>query len=189
METKTLYRDIKVLYDVKDYISGAHLSNKLLVADPDSLELQMLLAEGYLQLGLNEKALISLEYAYNNILHSDPLLAELYFMLGGAHASLGNLEDAIMYLKRAERLTPQNPLVLRQLGFEMFWAGEENEGLMRLEKANAIKPKDPDILGDLSVCCANTGQNEEAIQYANEAIDAGNDHMRVFLDKLTRSHG
>jgi len=186
MEKETPYLAVKVLYDKKDFIAGAQLANTYLVDDPDSIELQMLLGQGYLSLGLHEKALLSLKHAYNNVLHSDPLLPELYYMLGCAYSEQGDMDRAINNLKMSESLNPTDATVLRQLGFELFWDGDEETGLEKLKQANEQKAKDPDILGDLAVCSANAGYKEEAVQYANEAIDAGNDNMRVFLKKLTR---
>lgn len=60
-----------------------------------------------------------------------------------------NFSQAITYLERSNILSPNNPEVLRNLGWAYTMVGDIKKGIILLERALNISPEDELIMEDL----------------------------------------
>lgn len=92
-----------------------------------------------------DKAQIALDYA--ETLEKDS--ATGHYLRGYMALIQNEFSRAIVFLERSNRITPNNPEVLRNLGWAYTMIGDIRKGIVLLERALNIAPEDELIMEDL----------------------------------------
>lgn len=131
---------------------------------PNRYELYEELADIYIYEGDYPKAEKALDYA--ETLESESSTG-LY--LRGYMALIRNdFKKAIQNLEQSNEKTPNNPEVLRNLGWAYTMIGEVKKGIILLERALTIAPDDMLIMEDLGVALLTQGKIHEAREYLSK---------------------
>ncbi|MDX1672187.1 MAG: protein kinase [Balneolaceae bacterium] len=92
--------------------------------------------------------------------------------LGGVHNQLENYDKAIDYYERSMQLRP-NPSAASNLGFAYYQQGMYENAITNFRIAiNQFNSRDHRILGNLASAYDITGNDELAVKYYKEAIEA-----------------
>lgn len=79
-----------------------------------------------------------------------------------------DFKKAIQNLEQSNEKTPNNPEVLRNLGWAYTMIGEVKKGIILLERALTIAPDDMLIMEDLGVALLTQGKIHEAREYLSK---------------------
>ncbi len=91
-----------------------------------------------------------------------------------------NLNDlALTYLQKANELSPNNPEILRCLGWATFHVTNKLKGLVTLERALNLRSDDPLILCDLGVCLLQEQIFNKAINLFEQALEIDSTNERA----------
>lgn len=141
--------------EARDVLEGA------IARYPNRYELYEELADVYIYEGTYDKAEIALDYAETLESHSSTGLYLRWYMA----LIRSNFSQAITYLERSNILSPNNPEVLRNLGWAYTMVGDIKKGIILLERALNISPEDELIMEDLWVALLTQGNIQEARKY------------------------
>lgn len=157
---------------------------ELLIADPNNVEALEEVADNELSLGQYERA----EQAAKSVLILDPRSCNAHYIVGFVASQKERWSDSVTSLKLANASEPNDPEILRCLGWSLFSLGEEVEGLVTLERALNLEPENPLILCDLGVVCLKLRDFTKAISLLERAleIDPTNDRARECLEMSRR---
>ncbi len=116
-----------------------------------------------------------------------------WYARGTSYERLKKWPEAEADLKRAMRLSPEQPLVLNYLGYS--WIDQDRnlrEGLKLIEKAVALKPDDGYIVDSLGWAHYRLGNYDEAVRFLERAVELRpedpvlNDHLGDALWRVGR---
>jgi tetratricopeptide (TPR) repeat protein len=148
---------------------------QLVIEDPGCLEALEEIADNLLSLDEFEKA----ERTANFALSIDNKSFIANHILGFLKLHEGHWQKAVTMLKIANEGSPNNPEILRCLGWGLFHLGSEAEGVSTLERALTIQESNPMILCDLGICLFQQGDNKEAGKLFERALTIAPDSERV----------
>ncbi len=152
---------IEELKTQKRYDEARELLQDAIARYNDRYELYEELADVYIYEWKYDKAQIALDYA--ETLEKD---SSTWHYLRGYMALIQNeFSRAIVFLERSNRITPNNPEVLRNLGWAYTMIGDIRKGIVLLERALNIAPEDELIMEDLWVALLTQGNIQEARKY------------------------
>ena len=100
-------------------------------------------------------------------------------MLGFAYSLLGDYDRAIVEARRAITLNPSNAAAYSNLGGALGRAGMPKEGISYMGKGLQLNPRDPQnhlFINELAFAHFNARQYEDAIKWAQRAIEEHSDH-------------
>ncbi len=129
-----------------------------LYEDPLDLEAIMYTGIAYTETGCQNEAVRALEYFTSRITDS----SEAWEGLGCAYYRVKRFDDAKVCFKKAMKITPKEPSVIRNLGLTCMVLQEEDEAYKLLEKAVALDSKDYRSVYALSSLCMRTKKLDEA---------------------------
>lgn len=153
-------------------INGKHeraigIAETILLDSPDCLAAIEELADNFLSLERYEQA----EKAADHALKVDTESYIANYTKGFLELSRGNWKTAVHYLQVANTKQPNNPEILRCLGWGLFHLGKRIEGLATLDRARNLRPDDIMILCDLGICCLHCNSFEKAITLFERALE------------------
>ena len=125
---------------------------------PDMAEAFANLGNLYYQQGKRDLAAL----AYKKAIHLKPGLTGPYFFLGEIAFSGHAYPEALSYLKRAESLEPENPLVRSFLGYTYYAQASYENAARQLEQAAALDRSDQEIVYHLSKSYGHLAQSSLA---------------------------
>ena len=146
------------------YQESKEIVERLLRDYTDDYRLYEELCDIYLFLGDMVKA-------YETILVArvlNPESATGMYLLGYLSVTLGNFVEWISLLEQANALFPNNPEILRNLGWAYTQTGKGERGIFLLKRALNIAPEDTMIMEDLA----------EALISEKHSIDEAEDLLR-----------
>ncbi len=149
------------------------VAQKILTKDPSCLQAAEEVSDNLLTLGRDDEAAKAAEFAYS--LDKKSYIAN--YILG--FTSLNNGKKALKYLLQANESSPNNPEILRCLGWSLFHTGKELEGVATLERALNMRSDDPLILCDLGVCLLHINTFEKAIILFEKALSLEPENFRA----------
>lgn len=149
------------------------VAQKVLVSDPSCLQAAEEVADNLLSLGRDEESKKAAHFAYS----LDPTSYIANYILG--FTGLSNGKEAVKYLTQANVSSPNNPEILRCLGWSLFHLGKEPEGIATLERALNMRSDDPLILCDLGVCLLHINVFEKAIRLFKKALSLEPENIRA----------
>ncbi len=161
-------------------LNGEHdksitLAHSLLVDDPDCVGALEEIADNYVSLEKYDRA----DKAAQRALQLDRNSYTAYYILGFLASNQQKWEIALDFLKRANTLRPNNPEILRCLGWSMFNSGKRTQGVVTLERALNLDADNSLTLCDLGICYMQTKNFEKSIDLLKKAVDIDPDNKRI----------
>lgn len=138
-----------------------------LLARDDSAEIQLLLAEAYLNENRSDEALAAL----NRAEQLKPLIATLHFLRGAAHWKRGEPDSAISEWRKEVETDPRSFEATFALGAALA-VHSPAEALPYLEKALALKPSHAAALYHFGKLKWQLSKEQTAVEYLERALRA-----------------
>ncbi len=163
-----MVRHIGEIEDLKyagKYAEARKRVESYLLKHADDYRLYEELADISLYEGDLERAETSMEVARK--LH--PESATGTYLMGYILLSKGRFSEGVELLGKANELFPNNPEILRNLGWGNTVLGEVSKGIVLLERALNLAPDDALIMEDLGVALISDGRIMEGEEYLRKA--------------------
>jgi tetratricopeptide (TPR) repeat protein len=158
-----------------NYEQALRIAKSVLIQDPSCLEAAEEVVDNLLSLQDFAEA----EKVANFVLEKNDKSYIGNYALGFIYLT-DNLNDlAIGYLKKANELSPNNPEILRCLGWATFHVENKLKGLVTLERALNLRSEDPLILCDLGVCLLQEQIFSKAINLFEQALEIDSTNERA----------
>jgi len=119
----------------------------LLVEEPENVDFLEEIADNELSLEQYPRA----EAAAKQVISLRPDSNRGHYILGFIHSHKEQWDDAAKHLQEANRLQPNNPEILRCLGWALFHQGLRLQGIVTLERALNLESDNTFALCDLGV--------------------------------------
>lgn len=157
---------------------------QILLKDPTNVDALEEVADNELSLGFFARA----EKAAKQVIEVDKDSCNAHYILGFIASHEERFADSVRELKKANSLEPNDPEILRCLGWSLFASGAAIEGIVTLERALNLEPDNPLILCDLGVVYLRDKQYAKAISLLRRAleVDPRNDRARECLEMAHR---
>lgn len=163
---------LKLNGEHKKSISAAQ---KLLIDDPNCVAALEEIADNYVSLSEFDHA----EKAARRALNLDGASYTAHYILGFLISHQQKWDEAISYLKQANELHPNNPEILRCLGWSTFNAGKRTQGIVILERSLNLDPENSLTLCDLGICYLQTKSFDKAVELLKKAMEIDPDNKRI----------
>ena len=151
------------------------IARSILIQDPNCIEATEEVIDNLLSL----QDFVEAEKVANFVLLQNKESYIANYALGLIYLT-DNLNDlAIGYLQKANTLSPNNPEILRCLGWATFHVDNKLKGLVTLERALNLRSDDPLILCDLGVCLLQEKIFHKAIHLFEQALEIDNTNERA----------
>ena len=139
----------------------------------------------------NELSLENYDRAMNAASQAAALEPESYtahYILGFIRSLKEDWEKSLEDLQIANQLKPNNPEILRCLGWVLFNAGKRVQGVVTLERALNLDPINTLSLCDLGVCYLHIRKYEKAHDLFRKAlvIEPGNERAQECIEAIAR---
>ncbi len=151
------------------------IAEKILVEDPECIEAGEEIADNLLSLD----RLIDAKKAAKYVLSLDPDSYIGNFVIGFAASNDENWDKAIKFFRLSNSKQPNNPEILRCLGWSLFHNDQETEGVATLRRALFLRENDSSILCDLAACLMQQNEFTESIALIKKALTLDPDELRV----------
>lgn len=160
---------------------------QILAKDPDNVVALEEIADNELSLEQYDRA----ERAANHALTIDADSFDAHYVLGFIASVREQWEKSVESLKTANRLEPNNPEILRCLGWSLFAFGNAVEGVVTLERALNLDATNPLTLCDLGVVYLKMKEFPKARALLERALEIDPSNLRVkeCLDMAARIAG
>lgn len=107
------------------------------------------------------------------------------YLAGFIRLGLGHFEEAVPFLKISNELSPNNPEVLRHLGWAYVMSDHLDQGIILLQRALTMAPDDELIMEDLGMALLALGNHQEGVDYLRKS---GKNALRIEeIELLMRS--
>jgi len=161
-------------------LSGEHKKSieeaeKLLFEDPDCVGALEEIADNYVSLDDFGKA----EKACTRALILDKDSYTAHYILGFITSQKQDWVTAIGYLKKSNDLHPNNPEILRCLGWASFNANKRTQGIVILERALNLDPDNSLTLCDLGICYLQVKNFEKSVEILKKALSLDPNNKRI----------
>ena len=141
---------------------------KIIVHEPRCSEAYEELGDNYLSLRKFKRA----EKALLQSIKTNPRSANAHYLLGFLLSIEQRWTVSVEELKKADRLFPNHPEILRCLGWSFYNQNRQSaRGIALLERSKSLNPKDPNILCDLGACYLNSSNFDKAEELFRQAIE------------------
>lgn len=147
----------------------------LLFDDPNCVEALEEIADNYVSLDSYNKA----EKACQHALKLNDKSYTARYILGFIHSQKQEWAKAIVLLKSANNLHPNNPEILRCLGWALFNSGKRTQGVVILERALNLDPENALTLCDLGICYMQMKNFEKSIELLKKALQLDPNNKRI----------
>jgi len=114
-----------------------------------------------------------------------------YSNLGTAYFGLKDYDQAIAMYEKAVQMTPNDEIILGNLGDAYRWSGHSSEAATAYDKAISlafqelhVNPRSAPIMGDLALLYAKKGNAAIAFQYINEARVMTPDDLQLLYSEV-----
>ncbi|MEK6247495.1 MAG: tetratricopeptide repeat protein [Planctomycetales bacterium] len=136
-------------------------------------------AEGYLELGMVEHALSTID----QLGRSDDLEAHVLFLKGEAFRAARQYKEALKELKRAAKSTPEEIQIWISMGWCYKRTNRTNMAIQSLDQALAIAPGEALIHFNLACYWSLVGNKERALNYLATAFDIDSNYRDLVKDE------
>lgn len=150
-------------------------AERLLFRDPDCVPALEELADNYVSLDEFKKA----EKACRRALNLDQGSHTAYYILGFIASHQQDWETAAGHLKKANELHPNNPEILRCMGWSLFNRGKRTQGIVVLERALNLHPQNSLTLCDLGICYLQVKNFDKSVELLKKAMEIDPDNQRI----------
>lgn len=161
-------------------MSGKHkealtIAEEILIEDPACVEAAEEVSDNLLSLERIPEAMRAAEY----VLLLSPKSYIANFVLGFVASQKEEWGKSISFFQISNAGQPNNPEILRCLGWSLFHSGKRNEGIAILQRALFLRNDDPAILCDLAACYLQINFFEKAITLLEKAVAINTGDNRV----------
>jgi Flp pilus assembly protein TadD len=136
-------------------------------------------AEGYLELGMAETALKTLQRR-GHLVHGD---ARGCYLLGETLRELRRYREAIFPLRRSLELIPDDVHVAMALGWCYKRIGQLDDAITALEHAVTVEPGEAILHYNLACYCSLAKNRREALQHLAHALDIDGNFRELVTDE------
>lgn len=158
-----------------EYEKALKIAQSILIKDPSCIEAAEEVIDNLLSLQEFSEA----EKVANFVLSTNEESYIANYALGFIYLT-DNLNDlALGYLQKANKFSPNNPEILRCLGWATFQVDNKLKGLVTLERALNLRSDDPLILCDLGVCLLQEQVFHKAIGLFKQALKIDSSNTRA----------
>jgi tetratricopeptide (TPR) repeat protein len=158
------------------YEVALEILEQLLVEDPQNVSALEEVADNELSLERYERASAAATRAV--ALDSQSYMG--HYILGYLHCQYSRWEPAITELKEANTLQPNNPEILRCLGWALFSVGQRTQGIVTLERSLNLDPENSLTLCDLGAAYLKTHNVPKAKALLQHSLDLDPGNIRAF---------
>jgi tetratricopeptide (TPR) repeat protein len=160
---------------------------ELLLEDPQNVSALEEIADNELSLGQYERA----EVASRQAVDLDAQSYTGYYILGFLRSRTEQWEDAVTHLRTANALKPNNPEILRCLGWALFNGGQRAQGAVTLERALNLDSDSTLTLCDLGVAHLQLQNFQKAKVLFQRVLELDGENLRAkecleILDRLMK---
>jgi Tfp pilus assembly protein PilF len=153
----------------------SRLRRVFLIDDPACIEAAEEIADNLLSLEKFEEA----EKAASYSLRLDPKSYIGHFVVGFVASEQEEWKTAEQHFRVSNFEQPNNPEIIRCLGWTIFHAGRQEEGISTILRALSLRKDDPAILCDLAACYLQMNKFDESIELLEKAMDVDSADDRV----------
>ncbi len=157
------------------HIKALDIAEKVLIEDPGCIEAAEEVADNYLSLDRLEEAKKAATHAL--MLHGGSYIA--HFVIGFVASEQEQWDDAVVHFQTSNVGQPNNPEILRCLGWTLFHSGAQEEGVATLLRSLHLRQEDPAILCDLAACYLQLNNFDKSIHLLERAIRVDPSDHRV----------
>ncbi|MFH0770866.1 MAG: tetratricopeptide repeat protein [Candidatus Peregrinibacteria bacterium] len=161
-------------------LNGKHtealkILEQLLIEDPENVSALEEIADNELSLEHYARA----ETAAKQAVHLDRKSYTGLYILGFIDSHFGHWKSALELLRKANSMKPNNPEILRCLGWALFNGGLRAQGVVTLERALNLDSENPLTLCDLGVSYLQLRNFRKAKALFVRALDLDPDNPRA----------
>lgn len=157
------------------YQEAIVILEQILAHNPDHVVALEEVADNELSLEQYDRA----EVAARRAVTIDPKSFDAHYIIGFVASHREKWAESVAALKTANQLEPNNPEILRCLGWSLFSGGAVVEGMVTLERALNLEPDNPLILCDLGVAYLKLKEFEKARALLKRALDLDPENIRA----------
>ncbi len=158
-----------------DHEKALRIARSILVQDPYCIEA----AEEVIDNLLSLQDFHDAEKVAIFVLSKDEKSYIANYALGFIYLTDNRNKLALGYLQKANELSPNNPEILRCLGWATFHGENKLKGLITLERALNLRSDDPLILCDLGVCLLQEQIFDKAIHLFRRVLEIDSTNERA----------
>lgn len=158
-----------------DFEKALEIAQKVLQKDPGCVDAAEEVADNFLSLEMHEEALKAAQFAYT--LDKKSYIAN--YVTGFLLLTDGQEDLALGYLQVANEVEPNNPEILRCLGWTLFHLEQPISGVATLERALNLRQDDALILCDLGVCLLQQGNFTKTTHLFEKALSLDPENERA----------
>lgn len=151
------------------------IAEKVLIEDPACIEAAEEIADNLLSLDRLSEA----KKAASHVLSLNPQSYIGNFVIGFAASNEEQWDKAVKYFHLSNVGQPNNPEILRCLGWAIFHGGKQSEGIATLRRALFLRENDSSILCDLAACLLQQNEFVEAVALLRQALTIDPEELRV----------
>ena len=161
-------------------IAGEHnesikMIQMVLCEEPQCLIAYEQIADNHLILNEEDKAYKAAEFALS--LNSTSYIA--HYVLGFIKLKSAKWDESYVHLKKADEALPNNPEILRCLGWNLFKKGKCTKGIILLERVLTMSPEDSIALCDLGICYFELKHFDKALDVFARAVEVDPENKRA----------
>lgn len=149
------------------YEEALSILEQLLIEDPENVSALEEVADNELSLEHFDRARVAAKRAVT--LDKESYTA--HYIIGFLHTVDHDWAEATGSLQKANLIKPNNPEILRCLGWSLFCKGDHAQGLVTLERAMNLDPENPLIMCDLGVSYLKSRNITKAKALFSHALD------------------
>lgn len=157
------------------YEEALVILEQILSADPDNVVALEEVADNELSLERYDRA----ERAARRAIAIDPKSFDAHYIVGFVASHREEWKESVASLKTANQLEPNNPEILRCLGWSLFSSQQAVQGMVTLERALNLEPDNPLILCDLGVVYLKMKEFDKARALLKRALDLDPQNIRA----------
>lgn len=170
-----LLSEAEALKIAGEYEKAIKLIQGILCEEPECLVAYEQIADNYLILNDVKRATKAADFALS--LDSGSYLA--HYVLGFIKLQENQWDGAYVHLTKADSTLPNNPEILRCLGWTLFKKGKCTKGIILLERVLTMVPEDPVALCDLGICYFELKYFEKALDLFARAAEVDPNSKRA----------
>ena len=150
-------------------------AQRLLVDDPNCVPALEEIADNYVSLDQFERA----KKAATHALKLDKNSYTGYYILGFLSSHKQEWEESLAFLAKANELHPNNPEILRCLGWATFNVNKRSQGIVILERALNLDPENSLTLCDLGICYLQVKNFSKSVELLKKAMEIDPENKRI----------
>jgi len=150
-------------------------AQKILIDDPNCVPALEEIADNYVSLDQFDRA----KKAAMHALKLDNKSYTGYYILGFLSSHQQKWEDSTVNLTKANDLHPNNPEILRCLGWSTFNQNKRSQGIVILERALNLDPDNSLTLCDLGICYLQIKNFTKSVELLKKAMEIDPDNKRI----------